>query len=188
LHCALNFMSRMAKKPIVIEKGVQVLKEGNKIKIKGPLGELERIFKPDIEISIKEDNIIFSAPKKTKETSALLGTYISHVKNMLLGVTKGFEKKLIIEGIGYRAQIEGTNLVLNLGLSHPIKKEVPTGLKVKVEKNVISVFGPDKEMVGQFSAEVRFFKKPEPYKGKGIRYEDEIIRRKAGKKAAATAA
>ncbi|TSD02321.1 MAG: large subunit ribosomal protein L6 [Parcubacteria group bacterium Athens0714_24] len=181
-------MSRMAKKPILIPEKVDIAKDGEKIKVKGPLGELERIFKNNIEISIKDGNIVLTAKKEDKETKALLGTYVSHIRNMIAGVTKGFEKKLIIEGIGFRAQVEGTNLVLNLGLSHPVKMGIPKGLKVQVEKSIVSVSGFNKETVGQFSANVRALKKPEPYKGKGIRYENEIIRRKAGKKAATTGA
>lgn len=179
-------MSRIGKKPIKIPEKVEVIKEGEIIKVKGPLGELSRIFKKDIEVDIKDDLIILKPKKITRETSALWGTYASHLQNMIKGVTNGFTKKLIIEGIGFRAQAEGTKLVLSLGLSHPVKVEIPEGLKIAVEKNLIIISGIDKEKVGKFSAEVRALKKPEPYKGKGIRYEDEIIRRKAGKKATAT--
>jgi len=180
-------MSRIGKKPIKIPEKIEVTKEGETIKMKGPLGELNRVFKKDIEIDIKDGLIILKPKKITRETSALWGTYASHLQNMLKGVTNGFIKKLIIEGIGFKAQTEGKNLVLSLGLSHPVKKEIPEDLKVVVEKNLIIISGIDKEKVGKFSAEVRALKKPEPYKGKGIRYEDEIIRRKTGKKAVATA-
>lgn len=179
-------MSRLAKKPIIIPENVETKKENDLLKVKGPLGELVRIFKNDIEISFANDNkkIILVPKTKSKNIGMLWGTYASHIKNMVEGVTKGFEKKLIIEGIGYKAQTQGNNLVLNLGFSHPIKIEIPKDLKVSVEGNVITIFGTDKEKVGNFTAKVRAFKKPEPYKGKGIRYTDEIIRRKAGKKQA----
>jgi len=180
-------MSRVGKKPIKIPEKVEVVKDGEIVRVKGPLGELSRVFKKDIEIDIKDSLITLKPQKITRETSALWGTYASHLQNMIEGVTNGFIKKLIIEGIGFKAQIEGAKLVLNLGLSHSVKKEIPEGLKVAVEKNLIIVSGADKEKVGKFSVEVRALKKPEPYKGKGIRYEDEIIRRKAGKKAVATA-
>jgi len=180
-------MSRIGKKIITIPEKVEVVKEGEVVRVKGPLGELDRFFKKDIEIDIK-DNLITLRPQKiTGEISALWGTYASHLQNMIKGVTDGFIKKMIIEGIGFKAQTEGTKLVLSLGFSHPVKKEIPEGLKVAVEKNLIIISGTDKEKVGKFSAEVRALKKPEPYKGKGIRYEDEIIRRKTGKKAVATA-
>lgn len=179
-------MSRLGKKPIMIPEKVEVKKEDGLFSVKGPLGETKRSFKNDIGIEIKDGSIFLMPRKKTKETSALWGTYFSHIKNMIEGVTNGFEKKLIIEGIGYRVQLDGAKLLLNLGLSHPVKVDIPEGIKIKVEKNIISVSGIDKEKVGQFSAEIRALKKPEPYKGKGIRYEKEVIRRKSGKKAAAT--
>lgn len=179
-------MSRLGKKPIIIPEKVEVFKNDGKIKIKGPQGEIERFFKEDIAVNIDNGKIILQLQKNTRQAMALWGTYASHLKNMIKGVTKGFEKKLIIEGIGFRAQLEGTKLVLSLGLSHPIKVEIPKDLKVGVEKNIITVSGRDKEKVGQFSAEIRALKKPEPYKGKGIRYEEEVIKRKAGKKVVAT--
>jgi len=179
-------MSRIGKKPIIIPENVEVKLNDSILSVKGPLGELSRIFKKDIEVDIK-DSLITLRPKKiTREISALWGTYASHLQNMIKGVTNGFKKKLIIEGIGFKAQAEGTKLVLSLGLSHPVKVEIPEDLKVVVEKNLIIISGIDKEKVGKFSAEVRALKKPEPYKGKGIRYENEIIRRKTGKKAVAT--
>lgn len=178
-------MSRLGKKAILVPENVEVKKEGNNLCVKGPLGDLKKVFKDDIEIILKEGTITLNPKKTTKETMALWGTYASHIKNMLQGVTKGFKKNLVIEGIGYKAQINEEKLVLNLGLSHPVKLDIPDGIKVKVEKNIIDIFGANKEKVGQFSAEIRSMKKPEPYKGKGIRYEDEIIKRKAGKKAVA---
>lgn len=181
-------MSRIGKKPIEIPDKIEVKKEGNTIVVKGPLGELERNFKSDIDISIGDKEIVLNPAKKTKQAIALWGTYASHINNMIKGVSKGFEKNLVLEGVGFKVQMEGKNLVLSLGFSHPVKVSVPDGLKVEVEKNVIKVSGPDKEEVGAFSAKIRSLKKPEPYKGKGIRYEGEQIIRKAGKKAVAGAA
>lgn len=180
-------MSRLGKKPILIpEKTEAVFKEGI-FSVKGPLGELSRFFKNDINIVIDNNSITLAPKKESKEAKVLWGTYVSHIKNMIEGVTKGFEKKLLIEGVGFRAQSDEKNLVLNLGLSHPVTVPAPEKIKVKVEKNIITISGINKEEVGQFSAKIRMFKKPEPYKGKGIRYENEIIRRKAGKKAVASA-
>lgn len=179
-------MSRIGKKPIKIPEKVEVIKEGETIRVKGPRGELSRVFKKDIEIDIKDGVITLKPKENNSENSALWGTYAAHIQNMIKGVMNGFEKKLIIEGIGFKAQVEGMTLVLSLGLSHPVKVEIPQGLKVIIEKGLIMISGIDKEKVGKFSAEVRALKKTEPYKGKGIRYEDEIIRRKAGKKAVAT--
>lgn len=180
-------MSLIGKKPILIPEGVQIKFENNNFSVKGLLGELSRRFKDDIGFYISEKEIILKPVKNSKNVLSLWGTYASHIKNMIEGVTKGFEKKLIIEGIGYKAHIDGQNLVLNLGFSHPVKIEIPKNLKVSIEKNIIKVSGIDKEETGSFSAKIRSLKKPEPYKGKGIRYENEIVRRKAGKKAATTA-
>lgn len=179
-------MSRIGKKPILIPEKVEVKIDGGIVAVKGPLGEMQKSFREnDIEIAVKDGHVVLDAKRKSRQALALWGTYASHIKNMIEGVTKGFEKKLVIEGIGYRAQMEGLKLLLNLGLSHPVKVAAPDGVKAQVEKNVITISGVDKEKVGQFSAEIRALKKPEPYKGKGIRYENEIVRRKTGKKAAA---
>lgn len=180
-------MSLIGKKPISIPDNVEVKMNDGILSVKGPLGELKRLFKNEIAISLSEKEIILKPAKKDKNISALWGTYASHIRNMLAGVTKGFEKKLIIEGIGYKVQLEGQKLILGLGFSHPVKVDIPNTLKVSVEKNNIKIFGIDKEEVGSFSAKIRSLKKPEPYKGKGIRYENEVIRRKTGKKAATTA-
>jgi len=180
-------MSLIGKKPISIPEKVEIKIEDGIFSVKGSLGELKRNFKDDIKIEKKENEIILKPVKDDKRTMSLWGTYASHIKNMIEGVTNGFEKKLIIEGIGYKAQLDGQNLVLNLGFSHPIRIEIPKNLKVSVEKNIIKISGIDKEETGSFSAKIRSLKKPEPYKGKGIRYENEIVRRKAGKKAATTA-
>lgn len=180
-------MSRIGKKPIMIPNGVEIRVDSGKVSVKGPLGELSRVFQDGIDIKIDGSAVILSPTRNSGFLRALWGTYASHIKNMVEGVSKGFEKKLILEGVGFKVQAEGENLVLNLGFSHPVKVKIPEGIKVSVEKNIISVSGIDKEGVGEFSAKIRALKKPEPYKGKGIRYENEVVRRKAGKKAAASA-
>ncbi len=179
-------MSRIGKKPIEIPKEVKVKIEGQKVKIEGPKGQLEREFRPEIKIEIKENKIFVSPKIETKKTKAFWGLTRALLANMVKGVTEGFEKKLQIEGLGYRAQMEGENLVLNVGFSHPVKISPPKGIKFSVQKNIISVSGIDKELVGQTAAKIRKVRPPEPYKGKGIRYLGEEIKRKVGKKATAT--
>jgi large subunit ribosomal protein L6 len=177
-------MSRIGKKIIIIPAKTEVKVEGNTVTVKGPLGELSRTFRPGIKIELNEGKVSFVPVAKNLNTtiSSLWGTVSSHVNNMILGVNKAYEKKLIVEGIGFKADVVGTNLVFKLGFSHPITVAIPKNLKVTSEKNVISVSGIDKEYVGQYVAEIRDLKKPEPYKGKGIRYEKEVIKRKEGKK------
>ena len=184
-------MSRIGKKPIIIPEGVSAKFDNGLLTVKGPLGEESRIFKDDISISVGEKTIILEPNKarkfrRVKAISALWGTYASHIRNIIEGVVKGFSKTLVIEGIGYRASKEGSTLILNLGFSHPVKVPIPPGIDLKIEKNTIIISGSNKEQVGMFASKVRALKKPEPYKGKGIRYEKEIVRHKAGKKAAAT--
>ncbi len=181
-------MSRLGKKPIQIPEGVEVKIENDLILVKGPKGELSRNFNPVINIEVKEEGVVLS-PKSEEESSqtmALWGTYSSHIKNMITGVTEGFVKNLLIEGVGFKVQLSGEKLILNLGFSHTIEMEVPKGIEMKVEKNKIEISGIDKELVGETAAKIRAYKKPEPYKGKGIRYEDEVVRRKAGKKVVGT--
>ena len=137
-----------------------------------------------VGIEITPEGVQVTAKSKSIEARAALGTYAAHVRNMVRGVTEGFQKKLLIEGVGYKWDVQGKTLNLALGFSHPVKLAIPDGLAVTAEKNALTVVGADKEAVGQFAANVRALKKPEPYKGKGIRYEGEIIRRKQGKKAA----
>lgn len=180
-------MSRLGKKPIQIPSGTSVTTRGSNVLVKGPLGELTRDMLPSITITIS-DTLVTLAPKKlTNETRALWGTYVSHIKNMIQGVNKPYEKRLIIEGIGFKAEVKGAVLVLNLGFSHPVSVSIPQGLTVKVEKEAITISGINKESVGSFASELRALKKPEPYKGKGIRYEGEVIKLKQGKKAVSTA-
>lgn len=177
-------MSRLAKQPIVIPAGVTATLDNGTFSVKGPKGELTRVFKKgDINMVI-EDNAVVVTPRTMDNVfvRSLLGTYASHVRNMLEGVTKGYEKKLILEGVGFKSAVAGNSLDLALGFSHPVKIEIPAGLTVTADKNIITVSGADKESVGSFSAYIRSLKKPEPYKGKGFRYDGEIIRRKQGKK------
>ena len=175
-------MSRIGKKGIVVPEKTETSFNNGVFSVKGPKGTLERSFKPEITIKIEGKDISLSLTKENKQTRALWGTYASHIKNMVKGVNDGFEKKLILEGVGYKSQVNGNKLVLALGFSHPVEVLIPTGLEVKAEKNLLTFSGIDKELVGSFSAKIRSLKKPEPYKGKGFRYHDEIIRRKQGKK------
>ena len=176
-------MSRIGKKVIAIPERIELGLVGNAITVKGPVGVLTKNFKPEIEIAVDKEKITLLPKKMTLENKALWGTYASHIMNMISGVTAPFVKKLIVEGIGYKSEVKGGLLVLALGFSHPVSLSIPEGLKVTAEKNIITVSGADKEAVGQFVAKIRSIKKPEPYKGKGIRYEGEIIKRKQGKKA-----
>lgn len=176
-------MSRIGKQQINIPEKTEVRFSNGIFVAKGPIGEISRAFKPDISIKIEDGQVILKPVKKTNETNMLWGTYASHIANMIKGVNEPFVKKLIVEGIGYRINKQGNDIVLNVGFSHPIKIEIPEGVSVEVEKNIIIISSPDKEKTGQFSAKVRAIKKTEPYKGKGIRYEDEVVRRKQGKRA-----
>ncbi len=158
--------------------------DGQKIVVKGPKGEISREIRPEIKVEIKEGEIILSPQRETKETNAFWGLTRALVFNMVKGVTDGYEKKLQIEGIGFKANIEEDSLVLKLGFSHPVKVKQPEGIKLTVEKNIVSVSGFNKELVGQLAAKIRKICPPEPYKGTGIRYVGEVVRRKAGKKVA----
>lgn len=175
-------MSRLAKKPITIPEKTTVTVADLAVFVKGPLGELKRNIRPVITLNVGSDGVTVKANSNSKEARALLGTYASHIKNMIKGVNEGFQKKLSIEGIGFKAEVKGNDIVLNIGFSHQVKVPIPAGLKVMVEKNLVSISGSDKESVGQFTAKLRSLKKPEPYKGKGIRYEGEIVKIKQGKK------
>jgi len=179
-------MSRIGKKPILIPEGTEIKIEGNEVVVKGPKGELSRQIRPEIEVEMKEGQLWIKPKTETKRTKAFWGLTRSLIFNMVEGVAKGFEKKLIIEGLGFRASVENNDLVLHVGFSHPVIIKAPQGISFFVEKNIIKVSGIDKELVGQISAKIRKVKPPEPYKGKGIRYYDETIIRKVGKKAAAT--
>jgi large subunit ribosomal protein L6 len=177
-------MSRIGKKVIAIPANTTVTYTDGLLTVKGPLGTLSKKLKPEIVISIAPTEVTLEPKRITLETKALWGTYASHIMNMITGVTTPFVKKLILEGIGYKSEVKGTNLVMALGFSHPVSVAIPEGLKVTAEKNLITTTGMDKEAVGSFVAQVRSLKKPEPYKGKGMRYEGEVIKRKQGKKTA----
>ena len=180
-------MSRIGKQIILIPEGVEIKINDDFIIVEGKRGELTQKLIPEIGIEIKDKQITVQKIKETKNSAALWGTFRALIANMIEGVNNGFEKRLIIEGIGYKAVLNGNKLVLSLGFSHPVEIETPKGIEFKVEKNTIIISGPDKQLVGQVAANIRKHRKPEPYKGKGIRYKDEIIKRKAGKKAVATA-
>lgn len=176
-------MSRLAKRPIAVPKQTEVTL-GEEVRVKGPKGTLTRPGNRYIDITMSPEGIILSAKSESIESRTALGTYASHIRNMITGVTQGFTKKLLIEGVGYKWDVTGKTLNLGLGFSHPVKLAIPEGLTVTADKGALTISGFDKELVGQFAANVRALKKPEPYKGKGIRYEGEVIRRKQGKKAA----
>jgi len=177
-------MSRIGKQPIAIPDGTEVSLKDGIFSVKGPKGTLSRKFRSEIKIEIKDKEVILSPALKSNLAKALWGTYASHISNMIMGVNTLFEKKLIVEGIGFKSNVEGSKLTMNLGFSHPVEIQIPESLTVVSEKNLITITGINKEEVGAFAAMVRSKKKPEPYKGKGIRYENEVIRRKQGKKAA----
>ena len=177
-----KIMSRIGKKTIQIPDGVEVIIEDHKVTVKGPKGELVRTFLPDVKIEQKEKELIVSPAFESKRKNAIWGLSRALLNNMVEGVKSGFEKKLEMEGIGYRAVVEGADLTLYAGFSHPVKVKCPEGLKFLVEKNVITVSGVDKELVGLQASQIRKVRKPEPYKGKGIRYQGEVVRRKAGKR------
>jgi large subunit ribosomal protein L6 len=182
-----KYMSRIGKKIIQIPEGVEVIIDGYKVTVKGPKGELVRIFLPDVKIEQKDKELIVSPAFESKRKNAIWGLSRALLNNMVEGVKNGFEKKLEMVGIGYRAVVEGTDLTLYAGFSHPVKVKCPEGLKFLVEKNVITISGVDKELVGLQASQIRKIRKPEPYKGKGIRYQGEVVRIKAGKRVATTA-
>jgi len=174
-------MSRIGKKPIDIPAGVEVKVEGTEVVVsKGKdVKRLDTHGRVDVEV--KDNQVIFHRKGENKASSAFWGTYRALTQNMIIGLTQGFEKKLEINGVGYRAAVKGQVLELQLGFSHPINYDIPEGIQITVEKNIISVKGTDKQKVGQVAAEIRAFRPPEPYKGKGVKYVDEVILRKAGK-------
>lgn len=186
-----NPMSRIGRKPIEIPEGVKVAINGQNIVVEGPKGKLEKEVDVNLVLN-QEGNKLFLVPRETgellKTTKSIWGTMRQSIFNMVEGVTKGFEKKLEIEGVGYRAAVSGDMFSAEIGYANPSQLKIPQGLQVTVDKNVISVKGQDKEAVGQFAAKVRALRKVEPYKGKGIKYDTEVVRRKLGKRAATTTA
>lgn len=176
-------MSRLGKLPVAVPNGVTVEFSNGVLTVTGPKGTLTRTVKEkDVAVTVNDDGVTFT-PQDTIHAKALWGTYAAHCRNMIQGVTDGFTKILDIEGVGYRAEVQGETLVLNLGFSHPVEMKIPDGMTVAVEKGVITMTGGNVETLGQFAANVRAIRPPEPYKGKGIRYRDEYVIRKQGKKA-----
>ena len=175
-------MSRIGRMPIAVPAGVTVdIAENNKVTVKGPKGTLERVLPAEMDIKLEADVITVSRPNDLKKMKSLHGLTRTLIHNMIIGVTEGYVKDLEVNGVGYRAQKQGNKLVLALGYSHPVEMVDPEGIEVKVDGNKISVVGIDKEKVGQYAAEIREKRAAEPYKGKGIKYVDETIRRKVGK-------
>ncbi|AEF93131.1 ribosomal protein L6 [Desulfotomaculum nigrificans CO-1-SRB] len=175
-------MSRIGKKPIPVPQGVDVKINGNTVMVKGPKGQMEKEFHRDMIIKLEDGKLVVERPTDNKLHRSLHGLTRTLLNNMVEGVTKGFQRNLELVGVGYRAAKQGNKLVLTVGYSHPVEMEPPAGIEIEVPApNKISIKGYDKQAVGQFAANVRAVREPEPYKGKGIKYEDEFIRRKAGK-------
>lgn len=175
-------MSRIGKKPVIIPSGVKVEKKDLALTVTGPKGTLTLPLHPKINLAITEKDVTVDVDgKDNKREKALWGLFRALIQNLMDGVTKGFEKKLEVVGVGFKVAAQPGKLVMALGFSHPVEVIIPKNLTVTADKNIISIFGADKQQVGQFAAEVRELKKPEPYKGKGIKYIDEVVRRKAGK-------
>jgi large subunit ribosomal protein L6 len=176
-------VSRVGRLPVEVPSGVDVKIDGSHVKIKGPKGEMEFSFSPDISIELKESEISVTRNSDDREIRSLHGTTRALIQNMVTGVTDGYMKELQLIGVGYRANMQGKNLVLNVGYSHPVEIEPPLGITFEVGERSQQIFvsGIDKQLVGQVAADIRKVRPPEPYKGKGIRYKDEYIRRKAGK-------
>lgn len=177
-------MSRIGKLPVEVPEGVEIKITEENIICKGPKGELKLALDSSVNIEQKDSEITVSLKDETRK--AMWGTYRQLICNLIEGVTKGFEKKLEIVGVGYKAQAQGKKIVITVGYTNPVEKEAPEGIEFKVDKNIITVSGIDKQQVGQVAAEIRAVKTPEPYKGKGIRYIDEHVRKKEGKKAVAS--
>lgn len=174
-------MSRLAKKPVLVPSGVNVVENNLILTVTGPKGTLKKHMHPYVSLTTDGQSVSVEKKSSTRLANALLGTFSAHLRNMVHGVVEGYEKKLVIEGIGYKVEIDEKNITLFVGFSHSVILTIPDGLEVSVEKNTVTIKGIDKEKVGAFAANVRAVKKPEPYKGKGIRYSDEVVKRKAGK-------
>lgn len=176
-------MSRIGLKPVQLPSGVEVdVKENNLITVKGPKGTLSQKVSPEIKVVVEDGNVVFSRESNVRNMRAQHGLARALVHNMVIGVTDGFQKKLVLNGVGFRAEKKGKKLVMNLGFSHPVEMEDPEGIETEVsDATTVVVKGIDKALVGNYAAVIRDWRKPEPYKGKGIRYEDEYIRRKEGK-------
>ena len=175
-------MSRIGRMPIAVPAGVTVdIAENNQVTVKGPKGTLSRVLPAEMDIKLEGDQVVVTRPNDLKKMKSLHGLTRTLINNMVVGVTDGYTKELEVNGVGYRATKQGKKLVLNLGYSHPVEMEDPEGIESKVDGNKIVISGIDKEKVGQYAAEIRDKRRPEPYKGKGIKYADEVIRRKVGK-------
>ena len=174
-------MSRIGKKPIAVPSGVEVKIDGSHITVKGPKGTLEKDIRPEMTVAMENGQIVVTRPNDESEMKALHGLTRTLIHNMVIGVSEGYQKVLEVNGVGYRAAKQGKKLVLNLGYSHPVEMEDPEGLESSVDGNKIIIKGISKEKVGQYAADIRDKRRPEPYKGKGIKYADEVIRRKVGK-------
>ncbi|WP_031517187.1 50S ribosomal protein L6 [Desulfofalx alkaliphila] len=175
-------MSRIGRKPIPVPQGVDVQVKDNLVQVKGPKGQLERTMHRDMIIKLEDNNVVVERPSEEKQHKSLHGLTRTLIFNMIEGVTKGYQKNLELVGVGYRAQKQGKKLVLNVGYSQPVEMDPPAGIEIEVpSQNRIEVKGIDKELVGKVAANIRAVREPEPYKGKGIKYENEYIRRKAGK-------
>lgn len=175
-------MSKIGKLPVSIPAGVTVTVAGNTVTVKGPKGELKQDFASDVKVEVKDNEVIVSLLKDTKQANAFHGLYRNLIHNMVVGVTTGFTKTLVITGVGYRAEVQGKTLMLNLGFSNDIFVAIPEGLTLAADaQGKLTISGIDKQLVGEFSAQIRKLRMPEPYKGKGIRYDNEVIRRKVGK-------
>jgi large subunit ribosomal protein L6 len=177
-------MSKIGKQELHIPNGVKVSQEGGVFTVAGPKGTISKNFRDDVTINIGAEVVTLSPKRNDKFSKSLWGTYAAHIKNMIQGVTTPYTKKLILEGVGFKSEVKGKDFHFALGFSHPVVVPIPEGLTATAEKNNITITGVDKELVGSFTASVRALKKPEPYKGKGMRYDDEVIRRKQGKKTA----
>lgn len=177
-------MSRIGKQPVIVPAGVKVNLSAVDISVEGPKGKLHRLLPPVVSVEFKDGKLEVKRPNDDGKTRSLHGLTRALLNNMVEGVTKGYSQGLHIEGVGYRAAVAGKKLTLSLGYSHPVEFSIPEGINIAVENQTeLMVSGPDKELVGQVAANIRFLRKPEPYRGKGIRYKDEVIRRKAGKTA-----
>jgi len=179
-------MSRLAKKPIIIPQGITVGVAGNKITVKGPKGSLDFDCHHEVEVKVAGQEITVLKKGNSKKTSAILGTTVRIIENMIKGVFEGFQKQLELEGVGFRMSLQGKKIVFALGFSHPVEAQVPDGIEIKIDSSILTVSGIDKQKVGQFAADLRSLKPVEPYKGKGFHYVGEIVRRKEGKKTIAT--
>ncbi|MBR4862571.1 MAG: 50S ribosomal protein L6 [Firmicutes bacterium] len=175
-------MSRIGRKPVVVPAGVEVTVNGNVVAVKGPKGQLQQEISKNLTVEVKEGEVVVTRPTDSREDRAQHGLARTLINNMIVGVTQGFEKKMELIGVGYKAEKKGNTLVMNLGYSHPVEMVDPEGITTEVPKATeIVVKGADKALVGNYAANIRAWRKPEPYKGKGIKYVDEVIRRKEGK-------